>query len=99
MRADDDQIALVNWLVKLLDGPGRQGTQEFKVGGSGNQVAQVAYLNAATPQSLLDIVNEIRSQTKMQRVFPFNPRKAVALRGTADQLARAQQVIQSRNRQ
>jgi hypothetical protein len=99
MRADDDQIALVNWLVKLLDGPGRQGTQEFKVGGSGNQVTQVAYVNAATPQSLLDIVNEIRSQTKMQRVFPFNPRKAVALRGTADQLARAQQVIQSRNGQ
>ena len=96
IRGSDDQISLANWLLKQLDGPGGQGTQEFKVGGPGNQVAQVAYVNAATPQSLLDTVNEIRSQTKMPRVFPFNPQRAVAMRGTPDQLAQAQQVIQSR---
>ena len=81
MRADDEQIALVNWLLKVLNGPGGQGTQEFKVDGPGNQLAQVAYVNAATPQSLQETVNEIRTQTKMQRVFPFNPQRAVALRG------------------
>jgi hypothetical protein len=99
IRGSDDQISLANWLLKELDGPGGQGTKEFKAVGPGSQVAQVAYVNAATPQSLLETVNEIRSQTKMQHVFPFNPQRALALRGTADQLARAQQVIQSRNGQ
>ena len=99
IRGSDDQISLANWLLKQLDGPGGQGMQEFKVGGPGNQVAQVSYVNAATPQSLEETVNEIRSQANMQRVFPFNPQRAVALRGTPDQLTLAQQVIQSRNGQ
>jgi hypothetical protein len=99
IRADDDQMALANWLLKVLSGASGQGTQEFKVGGRGNQVAQVIYLNAATPQSLQETVNEIRRQTKIQRVFPFSQQRAVALRGTADQLSLAQQVIQSRNGQ
>jgi hypothetical protein len=97
MRATEDQIALANWLLKELDGPGGPGTKEFKVGGTGNQVTQVAYVNASTPQSLQETVNEIRNQTKLQRVYPlFNPQRAVILRGTLDQLAQAQQVIQSR---
>jgi hypothetical protein len=99
IRGSDEQISLANWLLKQLDGPGGQGTQEFKVGGAGNQVAQVAYVNAATPQSLQETVNEILSQAKMQRVFPFSQQSAVALRGTADQLSLAQQVIQARNGQ
>jgi hypothetical protein len=32
----------------------------------------------------------------MQRVYPFQTQKAIAMRGTADQLAQAQQAIQSR---
>ena len=96
MRGSDDQMTLAKWLLEQLDSPAGQGTTEFKVGGAGNQIAQVAYVNARTPQSLMETVVEIRTQTQIQRVFAFNPQKAVALRGTADQLARAQQVIQSR---
>lgn len=99
MRASDGQIALANWLLKELDGPDGQGTKEFQVGGPGNQVAQVAYVNAATPQSLQETVNQIRSETQILRVYPFNPQRAVAMRGTADQLARAQHVVQSRQGQ
>ena len=91
-------MALVNWLLKELDGPGGQGTKEFKLGGAGNQnqMAQVAYVNAGTPEGLQETVNAIRTETKMVRVFPFHAQSAVAMRGTADQLAQAQQVIQSR---
>jgi hypothetical protein len=97
LRATEDQITQANWLLNELDGPGGQGTKEFKVVGPGNQVTQVAYVNAATAQGLQETVNEIRNQTKMQRVYPlFNPQRAVILRGTLDQLAQAQQVIQSR---
>jgi len=57
---------------------------------------QVARLNAATPQDLQETVNTIRTQTQMQRVFPFPEQMAIAMRGTADQLARARQAIHSR---
>jgi len=101
MRGSDDQMALVAWLLKQFDGSGGQGTKEFKVGGAGNQnqIAQVAYLNAATLESLLETVSAIRTETKMPRVFGFPTQGAVAMRGTADQLAQAQQVIQSRKAQ
>jgi hypothetical protein len=96
MRGNDDQMALAGWLLKQFDGPGDQGTKEFKMGGAGGQIVQVAYTNAGTPQSLQETVSAIRAETKMLRVYPFPLQKAVAMRGTADQLALAQQVIQSR---
>jgi phage host-nuclease inhibitor protein Gam len=96
MRGDDDRMALADWLLKQFDGPTGQGTKEFKMGGVGGQMVQVVFVNAATPQSLQETVNTIRTDTKMQRVYPFQTQKAVAMRGTADQLAQAQQAIQSR---
>jgi hypothetical protein len=98
IRGNDDQMALAEWLLKQFDGPAGQGTNEFKMGGAaaGGQIAQVAYVNASTLESLLGTVTEIRTATQMQRVFGFPAQLAVAMRGTADQLAQAQQVIQSR---
>jgi hypothetical protein len=97
MRGNDDQMALAKWLLEQFDGPGGQGTSEFKMGGAGSQIVQVAYVNAGTPQSLQELVSAIRTETKMVRVYPYPAQRAVAMRGTADQLAQAQQVIQSRN--
>ncbi len=96
MRRNDDQMALVGWLLKQLDGPAGQGTNEFKMGGAAGQIAQVAYVNAGSRESLLGTVSAIRTETKMTIVFPFPPQKAVTMRGTADELAQAQQVIQAR---
>jgi hypothetical protein len=57
---------------------------------------QVAYLSAGTAESLDQTVSEIRTETKMTSAFDFRTLKAVVMRGTAAQLAQAQQVIQSR---
>jgi hypothetical protein len=96
MRGNDDQMALAAWLLKQFDGPAGQGTSEFKMGGAAGQIVQVAYVNAGTPVSLQETVSAIRAATTMLRVFPFPTQTALAMRGTADQLARAQQVIQAR---
>ena len=97
MRGNDDQLALAGWLLKQLGGPGGQGTNEFKMSGPGNQIAQVAHVSAGTAESLQETVSQIRTETKMSRVFVFPAQSAVAMRGTADQLAQAQQVIQARS--
>ena len=96
MRGNDDQMALAAWLLKQFDGPAGRGTTEFKLGGAGGQIAQVAYVNAGTRESLLGTVSAIRTETKMQRLYPVHARSAVVMRGTAEQLAQAQQVIQAR---
>jgi hypothetical protein len=96
MRGNDDQMALASWLLKQFDGPAGQGTKEFKMGGAGGQIVQVAYLSAGTAESLDQTVSEIRTETKMTSAFDFRTLKAVVMRGTAAQLAQAQQVIQSR---
>jgi len=96
MRGNDDQMALADWLLKQFDGPGGQGTNEFKMGGAGGQIVQVAHVNAWTRETFLETMFAIRTETKMTRVFPFQAQRAIAMRGTADQLAQAQQVIQSR---
>jgi hypothetical protein len=99
MRAHEDQIALANWLLKELDSTAGQSKNEFQIAGPGNQLAQVIYVNAATPQSLQDMAGAIRAETKMPRVFPFSVRNAVAMRGTSAQLAQAEQTIRSRSAQ
>jgi hypothetical protein len=93
MRGSEDQIALANWLLQGLDGPGGQGSREFATGGG--QVALVAYTNTEAPESLEKLASAIRSETKMQRAYPFIPQKAVVMVGTTDQVAQAQQVIRS----
>jgi hypothetical protein len=97
MRGNEDQMALAGWLLKQLDGPAGQGTNEFKMSGPGNQIAQVVHVNAGTAESLQETVSQIQTETKMPRVFVFPAQSAVAMRGTADQLSQAQQVIQARN--
>ena len=32
IRGSDDQMAVVDWLLQQIDGPGGQGTNEFKMG-------------------------------------------------------------------
>jgi hypothetical protein len=95
MRGTEDQIALAGSLLRQFDGPGGQGTKEFKVGGDASQMVQVAYVNAG-PQSLHETAGAVRTETKMASVFDFQTQKALVMRGTAEQLAQAGQVIQSR---
>jgi hypothetical protein len=96
MRGTDEQMALVEWLVNQFNAPAGLDTKEYKVSGTVNQIVQLAHVDVGAPESLSATISEISTKTKMTRVFPLPARSAVAMRGTADQLAQAQQVIQSR---
>jgi hypothetical protein len=60
---------------------------------------RVAYLPENTsPQALQETVNAVRTDTRMQRVYPNGMRKAIAMRGTADQISRADLILQERTK-
>jgi hypothetical protein len=92
VRGTATQIAIAEWLYTELD---RQTvpdsvTQEFKVSADGSDVVHVFYIkNAPTIQSFQEIATTIRTIAEIRRVFTYNTPRAVAVRGTADQIAAA----------
>lgn len=91
-RGTPDQFALTDWMIGLLDGPAKPGTQGSRPyvepANGRNDVAQIYFLaNTQTPQGVQEIINSTRSLTDLQRVFPYNQTRALAMRGSADQIA------------
>ena len=91
VRGNNQQISLGAWLVDQLNQPAHvtaPAPHEYKL--PGGDVARVFELtHPQTPQQLQEIVTLIRSIGDIQRLFLCNERRAVALRGTAEQAALA----------
>jgi hypothetical protein len=93
-RGTPDQSSLTDWMLGELNGPGKPGTQVSRPytdpGSHRNEIAQVFFLaNTQTPQAVQEIINSTRSISDIQRVFPYNAEHALAIRGSADQMALA----------
>jgi hypothetical protein len=98
-RGTAEQIALAGWLLQQLDEPPSVSAPpaEYRVIGARSPVIRIVYLaNTPTPLEIQETVNAVRSATQLQRVFPNNLRKAIAMRGTADQISRADLLIKER---
>ena len=103
LRGTADQVALAEWLFHELDKPaGWQPVQqaqnsvmhEYRVPGSSDDAVQVFYLaHTQTAQELQEIVTAIRVIADIQRIFPCNVPRTLALRGTAAQAALAQWLV------
>jgi hypothetical protein len=97
VRGTASQIVIAEWLFTEFD---RQTvpdsvTQEFKVSADGSDVVHVFYIkNAPTIQSFQEIATTIRTVAEIRRVFTYNTLRALAVRGTADQIAAAAFMIQ-----
>jgi hypothetical protein len=99
-RGTAEQIALAGWLLQQLDQPAVvvAPPAEYRIPDKFNPVIRIAYLaNTTTPAALQETVNAVRSATQMQRAFPSYLRKAIAMRGTADQISRADLLIKERD--
>jgi len=98
-----NQLGLVGWLLPQLDRsapPAPQAspspsTLEYQLAGTRDGgVARVFYTShVGTPQALQEMVNSLRSITELQRVVAYNNLKAIILRGTAEQIAAAEWLI------
>ena len=97
-----NQLGLAGWLVPQLDRsapPTLQASQspatlEYQLAGSRDGVARVFYpSHVGTPQALQEMINAIRSILEFQRAVAYNNLKAVVLRGTAEQIAAVEWLI------
>jgi hypothetical protein len=94
LQGTGDQIALAGWLFSQLDQPASgqptPATLEYRLPGSGENVVRLLYLtHNQTVQEFQEIATSARTITNMRRVFTYNAQRAMALRGTADQVALA----------
>jgi hypothetical protein len=97
VRGTAAQIAMVEWLVNELDKPAQTkepGPHQYRMPGNNDQMARVFYLSHVTsPQGLQEIATAVRTSTDMRRLFINNLRKALAVRGTPEQIASAEKLI------
>jgi hypothetical protein len=103
LRGSSEQVAFVDWVLGLLDKPASAGpidtaTHEYQFSDypmDKDIIARVFYWNVSNPQQLQQIVNDVRTSTSMQRIFPNNQVKAIAMRGTGEQIARAEEILKN----
>jgi hypothetical protein len=88
------QVATAAWLVQELDGPLPGSAPQQYVPAGTSDVVRVFFTHAATPQSLQEIVTTIRSVADVRFMFTYNARAAATMRGTADQMAMADWLMQ-----
>jgi hypothetical protein len=108
VRGTPGQVATAEWLIDALDKPAgavssasqsqTPAPNQYQLAESGD-VARVFYLaHTATPQELQDLLNLVRSTTNIQRATFCSVPGALALRGTAGQVALAGKLIQEKDK-
>lgn len=92
LRGTAPQIAIAEFLFTDLDRESVPDamTHEFRVPDGADDVVHVFFApHTATIQQFQEIATTIRTITEIRRVFTYNAPRALAVRGTADQIAAA----------
>jgi len=90
-----DNIALADWLIGQLQNPnGSAGAGSSRALGNSGESVKLFYRPGSTdPQELASMVKAITDAASVQRVGFYTPSRVIAVRGTADQIAKAAKVI------
>jgi hypothetical protein len=106
VRGTPDQVALADWLIHELAKPVTAETVASQtytypdVNHDGQNVIRVFYVkDVPTVAAFQQVATQIRTATSIRRVFTYNATMAMAVRGTAAQIATAEQMLQDRARQ
>lgn len=97
MRDDGDKIALAEWLFKRLE-EGSQSSSEnqHRVSPTSSESIRLFFLPAATTaQGLQDTASRLRGYTSNRNVFTYGDRSAIAIRGTAEEIAKTEDFMRS----
>ena len=99
VRGTADQLAFARWLFDEIDQPATARTSlesplyKYQIAGDNDDSARVFYLVHTSNQSLQETAKAVRAATKIPRVYVVNAPRALALRGTGEQLALAERMI------
>ena len=95
VRGTAAEIGLAEWLLGELDNPTKvQGTHEYRLAGSADDVVRVFYLTPTnTVASFQKICTQVRSATEIRRLFTYNAPRAAMARGTTNQIALAERMF------
>jgi type II secretory pathway component GspD/PulD (secretin) len=102
MRGSADQIAMAEWLVGELDQPAGGNAalcqdaagHEFQVPDSDQIVHVFHFTDSTTAQQFVDIAAQARRTQKLEQVYICYSQRALSVRGTLDQIALTEQLIQ-----
>jgi hypothetical protein len=104
VRGSASDLAAADWLIKSLDIPARPGdptAREFDLppAPAGDNVIRVFYpINLTSPQALSETLTLIRTDLHVTKVFIHAAPPAFIVRGSADQIAKADVLIQDRDK-
>ena len=87
---------MAEWLFNELDSPAAQPAvpHEYRAPGSTDDVVRVFYLTTApTVQDFQEISTLVRTISAIRRVFTYNERKALVVRGTDAQIGLAEWLV------
>ena len=96
VHATAAQIAMAEWLFNELDSPVAQPAvpHEYRAPNSSDDLVRVFYvISAATVQDFQEIATLVRTISDIRRVFTYNGRNALVVRGTDAQIVLAEWLL------
>jgi hypothetical protein len=97
MRGTADQAALIEWLLNQLDQPASpvhdSAAYDYQADARDSAVRVFRLAHVETKPDLQEITNVMRTMADVTRVLPDLPRGALVMRGTADQMALAEWLV------
>lgn len=94
VRGTREQVDFVEWLLAELNRDSPQETFVYpKTGDPDNQVRVFRYVRAPEVQTFNEVQTMIRTLTDTRRVYPYIGKRAIAMRGSVEQLDMAQWIL------
>ena len=99
LRGTAAQIALAEWMFPNLDKSVSETTPqdqngaklEYQASDSADDIVRLFYLtNPKIPQGFQELATAVRAMADLRRMFTYNKLRAIAIRGTAEQLKTAE---------
>lgn len=103
VRGTADQVAAADWMIHELGKPvtaeifASPVYQMVDLGQHDEGAVRIFYVkDTPTVQAFQQVATQLRVATKIRRVYTYNASRAIALRGTSDQIAQAEQILKDR---
>jgi hypothetical protein len=92
IRDTPDKVAMVEWVARELDRQSPAWSEDARpdyLVGRNDSIRVFRIANAKSVQDFQEMANTMRTMAEIRRVFTYNPGRAMAVRGTPEELGMA----------